>query len=125
MSRRPSSEPPSYRLHKQSGQAVVTLTDGAGRRRDTYLGRYGSAESRAEYARVIAEWEASGRRLTPPPKAQGKAAARADLSPALRQAAVRPHEGRGLRAAGLEGGPAGDDRPHHHAQGESDGPRDG
>jgi len=27
------------------------------------LGKYGTAESRAEYARVIAEWEANGRRL--------------------------------------------------------------
>ncbi len=55
---------PSYRLHKQSGQAVVTLTDGQGRRRDVLLGRHGTPESRAEYARVIAEWEASGRQLT-------------------------------------------------------------
>ncbi|HKB39182.1 MAG TPA: site-specific integrase, partial [Gemmataceae bacterium] len=54
---------PSYRLHKQSGQAVVTLTDGMGTRRDVLLGRYGTPESRAEYARVLAEWEASGHRL--------------------------------------------------------------
>ena len=54
---------PSYRLHKQSGQAVVTLPDGIGNRRDVLLGRYGSPESRAEYARVLAEWEANGRRL--------------------------------------------------------------
>jgi integrase len=49
---------PSYRLHKPSGQAVVTL-DG----RDLYLGRHGSAESRAEYDRLISEWLANGRRL--------------------------------------------------------------
>jgi integrase len=54
---------PSYRLHKQSGQAVVTLTDGIGGRRDVLLGKYGTAESRAEYARVIGEWEANGRRV--------------------------------------------------------------
>ena len=54
---------PSYRLHKQSGQAVVTLTDGLGRRRDVLLGHHGTPESRVEYARVIAEWEANGRRL--------------------------------------------------------------
>jgi len=54
---------PSYRLHKQSGQAVVTLTDGMGTRRDVLLGRYGTPESRAEYARVLTEWEASGHRL--------------------------------------------------------------
>jgi integrase len=65
---------PSYRLHKQSGQAVVTLPDGLRGRRDVLLGRHGSPESRAEYARVIAEWEAGGRR-TP-----AHASARSDLS---------------------------------------------
>jgi hypothetical protein len=40
---------PSYRHHKPSGQAVVTL-DG----RDFHLGRPGSPESRAEYDRLIA-----------------------------------------------------------------------
>jgi integrase len=55
--------PPSYRHHKQSGQAVVTLTDGCGGRRDVLLGKHGTAASRREYARVIAEWEASGRQL--------------------------------------------------------------
>jgi hypothetical protein len=63
---------PSYRQHKQSGQAIVTLTDGMGNRRDVLLGKYGSAQSRAEYAHVIAEWEAAGRRL--PAKATGKPA---------------------------------------------------
>src|SRR5262249_6274262 len=56
---------PSYRLHKQSGQAVVTLTDGLGSRRDVLRGRHSSAESHAEYKRVILEWDASGRRLLP------------------------------------------------------------
>lgn len=54
---------PRYRKHKQSGQAVVTLADTLGGRRDVLLGRHGTAASRTEYARVIAEWEASGRRL--------------------------------------------------------------
>jgi integrase len=54
---------PTYRRHKQSGQAIVTLTDGFGGRRDVLLGKYGTAASRAEYARVIAEWEAGGRHL--------------------------------------------------------------
>src|SRR5260370_40776626 len=64
MSNRPLSIP-SYRLHKQSGQAIVTLSDGISGRRDVLLGRYGTAESRVEYARVIAEWEVSGRRQAP------------------------------------------------------------
>jgi len=46
---------PSYRRHKATGQAVVTLGG-----RDIYLGRYNSAASRAEYNRVIAEWTAHG-----------------------------------------------------------------
>jgi integrase len=64
MSRQPSV--PSYRLHKQSGQAVVTLPDGLGGRRDVLLGNYGTPESRAEYVRVLGEWEARGRRLPAP-----------------------------------------------------------
>jgi hypothetical protein len=42
--------PPEYSLHKQYGQAVVTLR-GGGRRRDVLLGKYGSSESRQKYAR--------------------------------------------------------------------------
>lgn len=42
---------PSYRRHKASGQAVVTL-DG----RDYYLGAFDSPDSRAEYDRVVGEW---------------------------------------------------------------------
>jgi integrase len=59
---------PSYRRHKQSGQGVTTLTDALGRRYDVLLGAYGTKESRIEYARVIAEWEAAGRAI-PEPKA--------------------------------------------------------
>jgi hypothetical protein len=62
VSKRPSSVP-TYRKHKASGQAIVTLTDGLGGRRDVLLGKYGTKESRQAYARVIAEWEAGGRRL--------------------------------------------------------------
>jgi integrase len=46
-----SARIPSYRLHKPSGQAVVTLAG-----RDHYLGRHGSPESRREYERLVAEW---------------------------------------------------------------------
>jgi hypothetical protein len=48
---------PTYRLHKQSGQAIVTLSG-----RDHLLGPFGSAESREQYDRLIAEWLANGRR---------------------------------------------------------------
>jgi hypothetical protein len=51
---------PSHRRHKQSGQAVTTLPDGLGGRRDVLLGRYNSKASRLEYARVLEEWEANG-----------------------------------------------------------------
>jgi len=54
---------PSYRRHKSSRQAVVTLTDPSGNRHDLLLGRYNSPESRAEYLRVLGEWEARGRTL--------------------------------------------------------------
>src|SRR4051794_21016656 len=52
---------PSYRLHKPTGQAVVTIEG-----RDLYLRKHGSPRSRAEYDRVIAEWLANGRRLATP-----------------------------------------------------------
>jgi len=47
---------PSYRLHKRSGQAVVTL-NGV----DHYLGVYGTPESHAKYSQVINEWIARGK----------------------------------------------------------------
>src|SRR5947209_8403193 len=56
---------PSYRLHRPSGRAVVTLPDGLGRRRTVYLGAFNSPESKTVYDRVIADWLANGRRLTP------------------------------------------------------------
>jgi integrase len=80
MSRR-SFRDPSYRLHKQSGQAVVTLSDGMGGRRDILLGKFGtpdeSPESWAEYYRVLAEWKTAGRRSHSP---EGKDAAEGGLS---------------------------------------------
>jgi hypothetical protein len=72
MSRR--SSVPSYRRHKQSGQAIVTLTDGVGGSRDVLLGKHGTAESRQAYLRVIAEWEANGRRLAVPAAPAGSLA---------------------------------------------------
>jgi integrase len=46
---------PSYRFHRGSGQAVVVLGG-----KSVYLGKWNTPESRAEYARVIAEWLARG-----------------------------------------------------------------
>src|SRR5688572_2294332 len=42
---------PAYRLHKQSGQAIVTLSG-----RDFLLGEHDTAASRQEYRRLTAEW---------------------------------------------------------------------
>jgi len=48
---------PSYRLHRQSGQAIVTLNSN-----DVLLGKHGTAASKADYGRIIADWIANGRR---------------------------------------------------------------
>ena len=55
---------PSYRKRKGYSQALVTFTDAVtGRRRDYWLGEYGTPQSREAYHRIIAQWEAAGRRL--------------------------------------------------------------
>ena len=48
---------PSYRLHRSSGQAVVTLSG-----RDFYLGPHNTKASKDEYDRLVGEWLANGRR---------------------------------------------------------------
>jgi integrase len=48
---------PRYR--NKNGHAVVTLTDADGTRTDHRLGEYGSEESKAEYNRVVKEWQAN------------------------------------------------------------------
>jgi integrase len=53
---RPASRTPSYRLHRPSGQAVVTLSG-----KDYYLGPYGTEASKAEYDRLVGLWQAGGR----------------------------------------------------------------
>jgi hypothetical protein len=60
---------PSYRCKKIQGRnyGCVSLPDGMGGRRHILLGKSGTKVSRAEYARVIAEWEAADRRS---PKAE-------------------------------------------------------
>lgn len=49
---------PSCRLHKPSGQAVVTLSG-----QNFYLGRFGTPESQKAYERKVGEWLARGRTL--------------------------------------------------------------
>jgi integrase len=49
---------PRYRLHKPTGQAVVTI-DG----KDIYLGKHRTAASREAYRRTVAEWMQNGGRL--------------------------------------------------------------
>ena len=53
-----SSRVPSYRRHKPTNQAVVTING-----QDIYLGKWNTAASKAEYDRLIAEFLANGRRL--------------------------------------------------------------
>lgn len=58
-----SARTPTYRLRSGYYQAIVTLTDSAtGKRRDYWLGEYGTRASRELYHRLIAAWEAADRR---------------------------------------------------------------
>ena len=54
----PAKRTPSYRRHKPSGRAVVTI-DG----RDFYLGTHGTKASRDEYDRLVGEWLTHGRQM--------------------------------------------------------------
>ncbi|MCG3122060.1 MAG: hypothetical protein GIKADHBN_00436 [Phycisphaerales bacterium] len=55
---------PLYRRRRGSPHAIVTLTDSAtGKRRDYWLGEFNTPASRELYFRLIAEWEAGGRRF--------------------------------------------------------------
>jgi hypothetical protein len=47
----PVKRKPAYLLHKPTGQARVRF-----HKRDIYLGKYGSPESRDRYDEVLAEW---------------------------------------------------------------------
>ena len=70
MARRLKGTPPSYSLHKQSGQAVFNWPLGGGKYKTILLGKYGSTESHTEYERVLARWRASSG-SAPPPKIKG------------------------------------------------------
>ena len=65
-----SSSFPSYRLHKSSGQAIVTVGG-----RDHYLGLHNTPESKQKYTRLIQEWLASNRAPVPTGPAGVSAAA--------------------------------------------------
>ncbi len=64
MPRRRSSVP-KYRLHKPSGQGVVTVRTAEGGRKDVYLGPYNTPDSLSEYRRVLAT-VAAGEEVRPP-----------------------------------------------------------
>ena len=59
--RKPNLSIPSYRHHKPSGRAVVTLNG-----KDHYLGPWNSDSSKAEYNRLLAEWLAAKKTSTLP-----------------------------------------------------------
>lgn len=64
---RPTSIPKPY---TKSNQLAVCLRDPrTGHRRTVYLGAPGTPEARREYARVLTEWEAGDRVVTPPKSA--------------------------------------------------------
>ncbi len=50
---------PAYRLHKASGQGLVTI-----RGKDYYLGAHNTKESKSKYKRLIGEYLAQGQPLT-------------------------------------------------------------
>lgn len=58
MPRLAGNKVPSLRLHKKSGQAVVTLSG-----KDCYCGPHGSKESVSRYNQYVAEWLANGRHM--------------------------------------------------------------
>lgn len=49
---RPRSTLPGYRLHRQSGQAIVTVALVGGGRRDILLGKHNTPESKVEYRQI-------------------------------------------------------------------------
>jgi hypothetical protein len=58
MPKLPDTAVPSYRLHKQSGHAIVTVNG-----RDFLLGHYGTAQSKEKYDRLITQWIVGGRHI--------------------------------------------------------------
>ena len=50
---------PAYLHHKPTNQAYVRVPTGNGKRKIFYLGEHGSAKSKAEYRRLLAELDAA------------------------------------------------------------------
>ncbi|HIF32240.1 MAG TPA: hypothetical protein EYQ75_11350, partial [Planctomycetaceae bacterium] len=69
---------PKYCEHKASGRAFVYLPLGPGKRKRVYLGDYNSAESLANYDKVVGEWMATK-----------QAPQRVDTGPTVRDIAER------------------------------------
>ncbi|NNJ26479.1 tyrosine-type recombinase/integrase [Alienimonas chondri] len=82
---RRSAKPPSYRLHKPSGQARVILAG-----EHIYLGKYGTPESKEAYARLIAERFLAPNATIPPdtPDADIAAARASGVSGVMRQSSA-------------------------------------
>ena len=56
MKRGRSTSPPKYRLHKATGQAVITLNG-----KDHYLGKHGTELSHQKYKQLLADkWNLPG-----------------------------------------------------------------
>lgn len=110
MARRKKGELPRYRLHKQSGQALVSLPLGGGKYRDFLLGTFDSEESKREYTRVINEWLAAGM-LSPAKSVNGHCP---DLSVAEVCLRFWKHAEVYYRLA--DGSPSGELDNHHYAQ---------
>jgi len=55
-----TAKTPAYRLHRASGQALVTIAGN-----DNYLGPWKSRASRIEYDPLVGEWLASGQPIMP------------------------------------------------------------
>ena len=68
MGRRRKGEPPRYRLHRQSGQAVVSLPLGNARYHNVLLGPFDTEEGKQEYANdpQLAHPHLGPRRWAPP-----------------------------------------------------------
>ena len=55
------TDPKYRRLKRKRGWSDLAFVELSGRR--VYLGEYGTSESRKRYHRLLAEWDANGRRL--------------------------------------------------------------